>query len=73
MNSMRSNALSLGIVALLYLGFPSEASAYVGPGAGLTVIGAALAFVASIVLAFVGFIWYPIKRLLKARSKKVRS
>lgn len=44
--------------------------AYVGPGAGLTAIGAALAFVGAILLAVVGFIWYPVKRLLRARSRK---
>jgi hypothetical protein len=43
--------------------------AYIGPGAGLTAIGAALAFVGAIVLAVIGFIWYPIKRLLRGRRK----
>ncbi len=46
---------------------PAAASAYIGPGSGLTVIGAALAFVGGLVLAIVGFIWYPIKRLLRSR------
>lgn len=44
--------------------------AYIGPGAGLTAIGAAFAFVGAILLAIVGFIWYPIKRLLRARARK---
>lgn len=58
---------SLALAATWYLGSPEAASAYVGPGAGLTVIGAALAFLASIVLAVVGFVWYPVKRFLRGR------
>ena len=61
----------VAFAAMLCLGLPSEVFAYVGPGAGLTVIGAALAFIVTVVLAFAGFIWYPIKCLLKARSRKV--
>ncbi len=63
---------SLAIAATMLLTSPESAAAYVGPGAGLTVIGAALAFIASIVLGIVGFIWYPMKRLLRARAKKDR-
>ena len=59
---------------MLTLGFllaaASPAMAYVGPGAGLTAIGAALAFIGAVVLAIVGFIWYPIKRLLRAKARK---
>ena len=39
--------------------------AYVGPGAGLSAIGAFLAILAGIVVAIVGFLWYPIKRLIR--------
>jgi hypothetical protein len=39
--------------------------AYVGPGAGLSAIGAFLAMVAGVFVAIVGFIWYPIKRLIR--------
>jgi hypothetical protein len=44
---------------------PGPALAYVGPGAGLTAIGTVFALFAAIVLAVVGFVWYPIKRLFK--------
>ena len=63
-------SLSLVIAAAMLLISPESAAAYVGPGAGLTVIGAALAFVGSIVLAIAGFVWYPAKRLLRSRTKK---
>lgn len=68
----RSVAACVFVVALLLLAAPSPAWAYVGPGSGLTAIGAALAFVGGILLAIVGFVWYPIKRILNlGRSRKV--
>ena len=51
------------------LTFSSLAHAYVGPGAGLSAIGSVLAFIAACLLIVVGFVWYPIKRLLK-RNKR---
>ena len=44
---------------------PDVALAYVGPGAGLTAIGTLLAFIGAICLAVVGFVWYPVKRMLR--------
>lgn len=43
----------------------TPAFAYVGPGAGISAIGAFLALIIGVILAFVGFIWYPVKRLLR--------
>lgn len=43
----------------------TPAFAYLGPGAGLSAIGAFLALIIGVILAFVGFIWYPVKRLLR--------
>lgn len=64
--------LTFGIaVTALLIAVPPNALAYIGPGAGLTVIGTAVAFIAAILLAIVGFIWYPIKRLL-AKTKEKR-
>lgn len=45
---------------------PPAVLAYVGPGTGLAVIGAALAFVAGILMGVLGFIWYPLKRVYRA-------
>lgn len=47
---------------------PVTASAYVGPGAGLGAIGALLALIGTLLLAIVGFVWYPVKRMLKKRG-----
>ena len=48
--------------------FAAEAHAYVGPGAGLTVIGSVLAVGAAVLLAIVGFVWYPVRRILRSRK-----
>jgi hypothetical protein len=58
-------ALVAGLVLTVVIVGP--AAAYVGPGAGLTAIGAVLAVIATLFLAVVGFIWYPVKRLLRRR------
>lgn len=44
-------------------------NAYIGPGAGLGVIGTVIALLAAIIFAIIGFIWYPIKRKLLHRNK----
>ena len=67
--SKRFVFLSVLAAVLLLAAPPSAWAYYVGPGSGLTVIGAALAFLGSVVLAIIGFLWYPIKRLLRLRSK----
>jgi hypothetical protein len=54
---------TLALATLVFLLAPQVADAYVGPGSGITVIGAALAFVGGVFLTIVGFIWYPVKRL----------
>jgi hypothetical protein len=44
---------------------PGVASAYVGPGLGLGAIASFFSIIGAIFLAIVGFIWYPIKRLIR--------
>ena len=48
---------------------PAAAHAYIGPGAGISAIGSLLALIAAVLLAIVGFVWYPVKRLMKNRRK----
>jgi hypothetical protein len=52
---------------------PSVAHAYVGPGAGITAIGSLIALVGAVLLATVGFMWFPIKRMMRARAAKARA
>ena len=56
------------MVVLAGLIFSSPVLAYIGPGAGLSAIGSVLALVGAVLLMILGFVWYPVKRLL-ARSK----
>lgn len=58
-------------VATLLLFTLDPAEAYIGPGAGITAIGTVVALIGAILLAVVGFVWYPLKRL-RARNKKVK-
>lgn len=44
------------------------AQAYIGPGAGLSAIGSALALIGAVLLMIVGFVWYPVKRLMKRKK-----
>lgn len=53
-------ALPVSLVLL-----PAQAFAYIGPGAGLSAIGSFLALLAAIAVTIIGFVWYPVKRLLK--------
>ena len=48
----------------------NAAMAYVGPGAGLSAIGSIMAFLGSIALLIVGFVWYPIKRIVSGIGKR---
>ena len=49
---------------------PNLLHAYVGPGVGLSAIGSVLAFIGAVFLLIVGFLWYPIKRLIKRKPDK---
>ena len=55
-------------LAILALASP-PAYAYIGPGAGLGAIATLVAVVLGIALVIVGFLWYPLKRLIKKRKK----
>jgi hypothetical protein len=68
----REVVASMALAALLLAG-PEPAWAYIGPGAGISMIGTVLALLGAIVLAITGLLWYPIKRLrTKARAKRSR-
>ena len=56
-----------GVLAGWLVATPEVAEAYVGPGAGITVIGSVIALVSAIGFAIVGLVWYPIKRLRAKR------
>jgi predicted lipid-binding transport protein (Tim44 family) len=41
--------------------------AYAGPGAGLSMIGSLVALAMAMLAAIFGFVWFPVKRLLRNR------
>jgi len=69
--SMRYLTLILVLVGQVIL--PQYVFAYIGPGAGISAIGTVVAFIGAILLAIVGFVWYPMKRLLIKMKKKEKS
>ena len=70
MRQICGNAPRLAVVACAGLALAMPAHAYVGPGAGLSAIGIVVGLISAVLLGIVGFIWYPIKRLLKLRRER---
>jgi hypothetical protein len=65
---MRKPSFTFWLATLALLLPVMPAQAYVGPGVGAGTIAIVFGILSSIFLAFVGIIWYPIKRLLKGRK-----
>lgn len=49
---------------------PSSALAYVGPGAGLTMLGSAITLIVVIIIAIVGLIIWPLRAIQRLRRGK---
>ncbi len=60
----------LNIIFISSISFPQPAFAYIGPGTGLSAIGAFLALVAGVIVTILGFFWYPIKRILGKKKSQ---
>ena len=59
------------ITALLLLALiTSPAAAYVGPGAGISVLGSLLGILATILVAIGAILFWPIRKLMKRRKAK---
>ena len=61
---MTAHTLAAALFCWAVLALPDPALAYVGPGVGLAVIGAVFALLSALFFGFLGFLWYPIKRLI---------
>ena len=59
-------AASLAIL-LAAVTLPTEVLAYVGPGAGLSLLGALWALVAALATAFLFLLAWPVRRMLRRR------
>jgi membrane protein implicated in regulation of membrane protease activity len=58
---------SLVAVAVLVMGSAAPALAYVGPGAGLSLVGAFWGLLVAVFAAFAFVIAWPVRRLLRRR------
>lgn len=59
----------IGLAAIIAMVFAaSPAFAYIGPGAGISMLGALWAVIAGIVLAIAGLLIWPIRALMRRRK-----
>jgi hypothetical protein len=57
------------LIVLAALAAPSTAAAYMGPGAGLGMLGSLIAVIAAVALALAGILLLPLRIILKRRRK----
>ena len=65
----RDRTLALALAVGLLAASPDAAHAYIGPGAGITVLGALWAVVVAIVLALAGLLAWPIRTMMRRRKQ----
>ena len=58
------------IQGLLLMAFAPFASAYIGPGSGISVIGSLLALLATVGLAFLAIVMFPFRKMMKKRGQE---
>jgi len=61
----------LGIFLLLLISIP--ALAYIGPGAGISVLGSVLGILVTIIVAIGAILLWPIRRMMKRRKATAHS
>ena len=54
----------------MFLASAEPAFAYMGPGSGLAFLGSLFALVGAVAAGILGFVWYPIKRLIRAARSR---
>jgi|TARA_B100001964_G_C14024067_1_gene505213 hypothetical protein len=59
------------ILLFLLLIFSLPSYAYIGPGMGGGIIAATLGIIVAIIAAIFGILYFPIKRFMKNRKKKI--
>ena len=53
-------------LALIFVASAEPVYAYMGPGSGLAFLGSLFALLGAVAAGILGFVWYPIKRVLRA-------
>ena len=61
------------LIALAALAVPGTALAYMGPGAGLGMIGSLVAVIGAVLIALLGIVILPVRMILKKRRKAANS
>jgi hypothetical protein len=57
------------LIVLAALAAPGTAGAYMGPGAGLGMLGSLIAVIAAVALAVIGLLLLPLRIILKRRRE----
>ena len=65
---MKYRVSSSLVMTLLTVTAPDIAFAYIGPGAGVSLIGSFLGILVAVLIAVFALIAWPIRRMLKARK-----
>ena len=68
MKRVLGTLLGAVLATVLVLGMAGEAMAYVGPGAGITMLGALWGVIVAIVLALAAMLYWPIRAVLRRRK-----
>ena len=63
------NTAFAAALAVVLASVAPPALAYIGPGAGISAIGTFFAVIGAVVLLVVGFLWYPVKRMLRKKKE----
>ena len=58
------------LTLLTFAIFSGTASAYIGPGAGISVLGSLLGIIAGVFIALFAVIAWPVRRMLKKRKAR---
>jgi hypothetical protein len=66
---MRKLLSVTGVLAVLFVLGAQPAAAYIGPGAGITMLGALWGVVVAVALALGAVLFWPIRILLRKRRK----
>jgi len=70
MKSFMNGLFSYVLPVLAVYAIPATSYAYLGPGAGLSAIGSIIAIVFAVIVAIFGFVWYPLKRLMRKKKQQ---
>ncbi len=65
--------MSKSNVAVFFLLSSATAFAYIGPGAGISVLGSLLGILSTILLAIVAIVAWPLRKLMKRRKATASS